>query len=144
MLPFCGYNMGDYFAHWLSVGAMTDPAKLPRIYHVNWFRKNAAGWFAWPGYGENSRVLKWICQRLSGQAAAVSTPIGNLPADGALDTTGLQLSQADREVLLSVDPAIWLQEADLIAKHLAGFGPRLPEQLWEEHDALLERLKADR
>ena len=74
----------------------------------------------------------------------MSTPIGNLPADGALDTTGLQLSQADREVLLSVDPAIWLQEADLIAKHLAGFGPRLPEQLWEEHDALLERLKADR
>ncbi|MGN6272089.1 MAG: phosphoenolpyruvate carboxykinase (GTP) [Protaetiibacter sp.] len=144
MLPFCGYNMGDYFAHWLSVGAMTDPAKLPRIYHVNWFRKNAAGRFAWPGYGENSRVLKWICQRLSGQAAAVPTPIGNLPADGALDTTGLQISQADREVLLSVDPATWQQEADLIAEHLAGFGPRLPEQLWEEHDALLERLKAAR
>ena len=70
MLPFCGYHMGDYFAHWLSVGAMTDPAKLPRIYHVNWFRKNKARRFAWPGYGENSRVLKWICQRLSGQAAA--------------------------------------------------------------------------
>ena len=144
MLPFCGYHMGDYFAHWLSVGAMTDPARLPRIYHVNWFRKNAAGRFAWPGYGENSRVLKWICQRLSGQAAAVSTPIGNLPADGALDTTGLQLSQADREVLLSVDPATWQQEADLIAEHLAGFGRRLPEQLWEEHDALLEWLKAAR
>jgi phosphoenolpyruvate carboxykinase (GTP) len=144
MLPFCGYNMGDYFAHWLAVEAMTDPAKLPRIYHVNWFRKNPAGRFAWPGYGENSRVLKWICQRLSGQAAAVSTPIGNLPADDALDTTGLQLSQADREVLLSVDPATWQQEADLISEHLAGFGPRLPAQLWKEHDALLERLKAAR
>ena len=86
----------------------------------------------------------WICQRLSGQAAAVSTPIGKLPADGALDTTGLQISQADWEVLLSVDPATWQQEADLIAEHLAGFGPRLPDQLWEEHDALLERLKAAR
>jgi phosphoenolpyruvate carboxykinase (GTP) len=144
MLPFCGYHMGDYFAHWLSVGAMTDPAKLPRIYHVNWFRKNAAGRFTWPGYGENSRVLKWICQRLSGQAAAVPTPIGNLPADGALDTSGLQISEADLEVLLSVDPAAWLQEADLIGEHLATFGRRLPEQLWEEHDELLERLKAAR
>jgi phosphoenolpyruvate carboxykinase (GTP) len=144
MLPFCGYNMGDYFAHWLSVSAMTDPVKLPRIYHVNWFRKNAAGRFAWPGYGENSRVLKWICQRLSGQAAAVPTPIGNLPADGALDTGGLQISQADLDVLLSVDPATWQQEADLIGEHLATFGGRLPGQLWEEHDALRERLKAAR
>jgi phosphoenolpyruvate carboxykinase (GTP) len=144
MLPFCGYHMGDYFAHWLSVGAMTDPAKLPRIYHVNWFRKNAAGEFAWPGYGENSRVLKWICQRLSGLAAAVPTPIGNLPADGALDTSGLEISEADLDVLLSVDPAIWRQEADLIGEHLATFGRRLPEQLWEEHDALVERLKAAR
>ena len=144
MLPFCGYNMGDYFAHWLSVGAMTHPAKLPRIYHVNWFRKNTAGRFAWPGYGENSRVLKWICQRLSGQGAAVPTPIGNLPAGGALDTRGLQISEADLDVLLSVDPAAWLQEAGLIGEHLATFGRRLPEQLWEEHDALLERLKAAR
>jgi phosphoenolpyruvate carboxykinase (GTP) len=144
MLPFCGYHMGDYFAHWLSVGARTHPANLPRIYHVNWFRKNAAGRFAWPGYGENSRVLKWICQRLSGQAAAVPTPIGNLPADGALDTSGLQISEADLDVLLSVDPAAWQQEAELIGEHLATFGRRLPAQLWEEHDELLERLKAAR
>jgi phosphoenolpyruvate carboxykinase (GTP) len=144
MLPFCGYNMGDYFAHWLSVGTMTSPAKLPRIYHVNWFRKNPAGRFAWPGYGDNSRVLKWICQRLSGQAAAVATPIGNLPAQGALDTAGLAVSEADLELLLSVDPATWLQEAGLIAGHLAAFGGRLPAQLREEHDALLERLKAAR
>ena len=144
MLPFCGYNMGDYFSHWLSVEAMTDPARLPRIYHVNWFRKNPAGRFAWPGYGDNSRVLKWICQRLSGQAAAVPTVIGNLPAKDALDTSGLDISQADLELLLSVDPGIWQQEAGLIADHLATFGQRLPEQLWEEHDALLQRLKAAR
>ncbi len=144
MLPFCGYNMGDYFAHWLSVGAMTEPAKLPRIYHVNWFRKNAAGRFAWPGYGDNSRVLKWICQRLSGQAAAVPTAIGNLPAAGALDTGGLEISDSDLELLMSVDPGTWQQEAGLIGEHLATFGQRLPEQLWEEHDALLERLKTTR
>ncbi len=140
MLPFCGYNMGDYFAHWLAVGA-ADPAKLPRIYHVNWFRKNPAGRFAWPGYGDNSRVLKWICQRLSGQAKAVPTAIGNLPAKDALDTGGLAISEADLELLLSVDIGTWQQEAALIGEHLAGFGRRLPVQLWEEHDALLERLK---
>ena len=144
MLPFCGYNMGDYFAHWLSIEAMTSPAKLPRIYHVNWFRKNAAGRFAWPGYGENSRVLKWICQRLSGQAEAVSTPIGNLPAEGALDTSGLAVSEDDLRLLLSVDPGTWQDEAALIGDHLAGFGRRLPEQLREEHEALLERLKSAR
>ena len=122
MLPFCGYNMGDYFAHWLSVGAMTDPARLPRIYHVNWFRKNPAGQFAWPGYGDNSRVLKWICQRLSGQAAAVPTPIGSLPAAGALDTSGLAVSDDDLRLLLSVDPGTWQDEAGLIGEHLATFG----------------------
>jgi phosphoenolpyruvate carboxykinase (GTP) len=144
MLPFCGYNMGDYFAHWLAVGAAADPAKLPRIYHVNWFRKNPAGQFAWPGYGDNSRVLKWICQRLSGQAGAVPTPIGALPAPAALDTSGLTISDTDLELLLSVDTGTWLQEAGLIGEHLATFGQRLPVQLWEEHDALLERLKAAR
>ncbi len=142
MLPFCGYNMGDYFAHWLAIGAMTDPAKLPRIYHVNWFRKNPRGRFAWPGYGENSRVLKWIAQRLSGQAGAVATPIGNLPAKGALDTEGLAVSEHDLQVLLSVDPGTWHEEATLIREHLATFGGHLPAQLWEEHDRLLKRLNA--
>jgi phosphoenolpyruvate carboxykinase (GTP) len=142
MLPFCGYNMGDYFAHWLAIGAMTDPARLPRIYHVNWFRKTPAGRFAWPGYGDNSRVLKWICQRLSGQAEAVPTPIGGLPAPAALDTSGLAVSEADLELLLSVDTGTWQQEAALISEHLATFGQRLPEQLREEHDALLKRLSA--
>jgi len=140
MLPFCGYNMGDYFAHWLAIGAMTDPAKLPRIYHVNWFRKAPGGRFAWPGYGENSRVLKWIAQRLSGQAGAVATPIGSLPAKGALDTEGLAVSTSDLEVLLSVDPGTWREEAALIGEYLTTFGRHLPGQLWEEHHALLERL----
>jgi phosphoenolpyruvate carboxykinase (GTP) len=142
MLPFCGYNMGDYFAHWLAVGAAANPARLPRIYHVNWFRKNPAGRFAWPGYGDNSRVLKWICQRLSGQAEAVPTPIGSLPAPAALDTSGLAVSEDDLRLLLSVDPGTWQDEATLIGEHLAGFGRRLPSQLQDEHDNLLKRLSA--
>ena len=144
MLPFCGYNMGDYFAHWLAVGATAGPAKLPRIYYVNWFRKDAGGRFAWPGYGENSRVLKWIAQRLSGQAGAVATPIGNLPAAGALDTEGLAVSTSDLEVLLSVDRGTWREEAALIGEYFSTFGRHLPKQLWEEHSALLERLDAAR
>jgi phosphoenolpyruvate carboxykinase (GTP) len=144
MLPFCGYNMGGYFAHWLAVGAMTSAAKLPRIYHVNWFRKDTGGRFAWPGYGENIRVLKWIAQRLSGQAGAVDTPLGRLPADGALDTTGLAVSDSDLDVLMSVDPGIWRDEAALIGEHLAIFGRHLPAQLRDEHAALLERLDATR
>ena len=144
MLPFCGYNMGDYFAHWLAVGARADTAKLPRIYFVNWFRKDAGGRFAWPGYGENSRVLKWIIQRLSGQAGAVATPIGNLPAAGTLDTEGLAVSAGDLAVLLSVDPGTWREEAALIGEYFTTFGRHLPKQLWEEHSALLERLDAAR
>jgi phosphoenolpyruvate carboxykinase (GTP) len=144
MLPFCGYNMGDYFAHWLAVGAKASPAKLPRIYQVNWFRKDTGGRFAWPGYGENSRVLKWIAQRLSGQAEAVATPIGYLPAPGALDTGGLPVSDRDLQVLLSVDAATWREEAALIGEYLTIFGRHLPAQLWAEHDALRERLDAGR
>ncbi len=144
MLPFCGYNMGDYFAHWLAIGAKASPAKLPRIYHVNWFRKNAAGGFAWPGYGENIRVLKWIAQRLSGQAGAVATPIGSLPAGGSLDTGGLAVSDRDLEVLLSVDAGTWREEAALIGEYFTTFGRHLPAQLRAEHDALRERLDAAR
>jgi len=142
MLPFCGYNMGDYFAHWLAIGAMTSPVKLPRIYHVNWFRKDAAGRFAWPGYGENVRVLKWIAQRLSGQAGAVDTPIGRLPAEGSLDTEGLTVSESDLGLVLSVDPGNWRGEAALIGEYFTTFGSHLPKQLWAELDALLERLDA--
>ena len=142
MLPFCGYNMGDYFAHWLKVGGMTKPELLPRIYYVNWFRKDAAGKFAWPGYGENGRVLKWITERLSGDAGAVAGPIGLLPAPGALDVDGLQVSDADLELLLSVDAQTWQEEAALTHEYFTTFGSHFPEQLWEEHEALLERLKA--
>ena len=142
MLPFCGYNMGDYFGHWLALGAKADPAKLPRIYFVNWFRKDERGKFVWPGYGDNSRVLKWIVERLEGQAEAVETPIGRLPAQGALDVGGLSLNPEQLELLLSVDPSIWRQEAALIPPFYEKFGDRLPEALWAEYHALVSRLQA--
>ncbi|MEV5556150.1 phosphoenolpyruvate carboxykinase (GTP) [Nonomuraea wenchangensis] len=137
MLPFCGYNMGDYFAHWLSIGRR-EGAVLPRIYYVNWFRKDADGSYIWPGYGENSRVLKWIVDRLNGEADAVSTPIGLLPAE--LDTEGLDLSEDDLRTLLSVDREIWREEAALIPAHFEKFGDHLPKELWKEYNALLDRL----
>ncbi|GII77804.1 phosphoenolpyruvate carboxykinase [GTP] [Sphaerisporangium rufum] len=140
MLPFCGYNMGDYFAHWLKVGAAADPGRLPRIYYVNWFRKDAAGRFLWPGFGENSRVLKWIVDRLNGAAPAVETPIGLLPPKEALDTEGLDIAPADLDTLLSVDTEVWRQEASLIPEHLETFGDHLPAELWDEYHALVKRL----
>ncbi|MDF2900404.1 MAG: phosphoenolpyruvate carboxykinase [Phenylobacterium sp.] len=140
MLPFCGYNMGDYFGHWLKVGAQADASKLPRIYFVNWFRKGADGKFLWPGYGDNSRVLKWIVQRLEGEAEAVDTPIGRLPVKEALDLTGLSISDAALETLLSVDPEIWAEEAALIPDAYAKFGDRLPAELWSQYEALVQRL----
>jgi len=143
MLPFCGYNMGDYFAHWLAMGANAkDPAKLPRIYFVNWFRKNERGKFVWPGYGENARVLKWIVDRLEGRAEAQDTPIGRLPAPGSLDVSGLDLSPADLDLLLSVDADIWRQEADLVPAFYERFGEHMPAALWAELDALVARLGA--
>lgn len=140
MLPFCGYNMGDYFAHWLTVGKAHDPAKLPTIYYVNWFRKDAEGHFVWPGFGENSRVLKWIVDRLNGTAEGVTTPIGVLPAPGALDTDGLGLSPADLDLLLTVDPEVWREEAGLIPGHLETFGEHTPPELWAEYRSLVTRL----
>jgi len=140
MLPFCGYNMGDYFAHWLSVGRATDAEKLPRIYYVNWFRKDASGKWLWPGYGENSRVLKWIVDRLDGNAEGVDTPIGVVPTPDALDTSGLDIPAEDLEVLLSVDRETWKQEAALIPAHFESFGDHLPKELWAEYETLLARL----
>jgi phosphoenolpyruvate carboxykinase (GTP) len=142
MLPFCGYNMGDYFGHWLKMGAQADAAKLPRIYFVNWFRKDERGKFVWPGYGENSRVLKWIVERLEGKAEAVDTPIGRLPAKASLDVEGLGLSAEQLDLLLSVDAEIWRKEAALIPPFYEKFGERLPKALWAEYQALLERLEA--
>jgi phosphoenolpyruvate carboxykinase (GTP) len=141
MLPFCGYNMGDYFGHWLKIGGLTDPEKLPRIYAVNWFRKDGNGRFAWPGFGENSRVLKWITERLSGDAGAQPTPIGHLPTPESLDTDGLTVTDADLALLLSVDTGTWQDEADHTREYFSTFGSHLPESLWDEHDRLLERLK---
>ena len=141
MLPFCGYNMGDYFGHWLRLGGTApDPARLPRLYSVNWFRKDAAGRFAWPGFGENIRVLKWIIQRLDGEAEAVQTPIGRLPAPGALDLDGLEISEADLDLLLTVDRQAWKLEADQIPEFFRGFGDHLPERLWDLHQELIDRL----
>jgi phosphoenolpyruvate carboxykinase (GTP) len=140
MLPFCGYNMGDYFAHWLDIGAKADPAKLPRLFYVNWFRKDASGRFVWPGFGENIRVLKWITERLTGDAAAVQTAIGNLPAAGSLDLDGLDLSAADEELLLTVDAQAWKLEADQIPDFFRTFGAQLPARLWELQQDLVDRL----
>ncbi|WP_199484881.1 phosphoenolpyruvate carboxykinase (GTP) [Actinomadura craniellae] len=140
MLPFCGYNMGDYFGHWLKIGRSTDAEKLPRIYYVNWFRKDADGRFIWPGFGENSRVLKWIVERLNGRADAAKTPIGHVPTREALDTEGLEIDAADLDTLLTVDTEIWKQEAALVPGHFETFGDHLPRELWDEHKALVNRL----
>ncbi len=141
MLPFCGYHMGDYFAHWLKFGA-TSGAKLPGIYYVNWFRKSAEGKFLWPGYGENSRVLKWIFERVTGTGQAVETPIGRLPAPGALDLSGLTVPEAALSELLRVDVDGWLAEVPLMKQHFEKFGARLPSGLREELGALEQRLQA--
>jgi phosphoenolpyruvate carboxykinase (GTP) len=141
MLPFCGYHMGDYFAHWLKVGA-TAGAKLPKIFYVNWFRKSADGRWLWPGFGENARVLRWIFERCTGTGKAVSSPIGWLPTPDAIDVSGLDVSRADVEELLHVDKDKWLAEIPAIREHFAKFGARLPKGVTDELDALEKRLKA--
>jgi phosphoenolpyruvate carboxykinase (GTP) len=141
MLPFCGYNMADYFAHWLEVGAAGDPAKLPKIFYVNWFRKNADGKWLWPGYGENSRVLEWVFERVSGGGDAIETPIGHIPAPGAIDIEGTDVSKEDLEELLRVDRDEWRAEVPLIREHFAKFGDRLPPELLTAVDDLEQRLR---
>jgi phosphoenolpyruvate carboxykinase (GTP) len=140
MLPFCGYHMGDYFAHYLKIGEH-EGAKLPRIYYVNWFRTDEDGKFLWPGYGENSRVLKWVFERCEGTAHAVGTAIGMLPHPADLDTEGLNIREEDLWTLLSVDIEGWLAEIPLIREHFAKFGARLPEGLNRELDDLDHRLR---
>jgi phosphoenolpyruvate carboxykinase (GTP) len=140
MLPFCGYHMGDYFAHWLRVGAGADPDKLPKIFYVNWFRRNSDGEWLWPGYGENSRVLEWVFERVAGRAEAVETPIGWVPAAGAIDIEGLDLSKEDMEELLRVDAEEWRAEVPLIRKHFEQFGEHLPSALGAAVDDLERRL----
>jgi phosphoenolpyruvate carboxykinase (GTP) len=139
MLPFCGYHMGDYFAHWLRIGEKSG-ADLPRIYYVNWFRKGTDGKFLWPGYGENSRVLKWIFERCDGTAEAVDTPIGRLPKPDSLDTSSLDIPAAHVQELLSVDAGLWREEIPSIREHLAKFGEELPAALRDELEQLEQRL----
>ena len=141
MLPFCGYNMGDYFSHWLEMGAKTEANKLPRIFYVNWFRKDTDGGWLWPGFGENSRVLKWIVDRISGKGEAVETPIGYLPATDAIDTSGLDVSEQQMEELLHVDTDEWLNEIQSIREHYERFEDTLPKALSDELDALENRLR---
>jgi phosphoenolpyruvate carboxykinase (GTP) len=140
MLPFCGYNMADYFAHWLRIGASTDADKLPKIFYVNWFRKDADGRWLWPGYGENSRVLEWVFDRASGRGEAVETPIGWVPAPGAIDIEGVDVSKEDMEELLRVDHDEWFAEVPLIREHYAQFEGRIPDELTRTVDTLEQRL----
>ena len=140
MLPFCGYAIGDYFAHWLKIGAR-EGAKLPKIYLVNWFRKSAAGKFLWPGFGDNARVLKWIFERCGGEGAAQDTAIGRIPAEGALDLSGLSLDASQFAELMSVDSETWTREAAANRTDLAKLGT-VPAALWDEQAALEQRLGA--
>jgi phosphoenolpyruvate carboxykinase (GTP) len=146
MLPFCGYHMGDYFGHWLKIGAQGDGKKLPRIFFVNWFRKSEEGRFLWPGYGENARVLKWIFERcdmpVTDEKTAAKTAIGYVPKADAIDRTNLPLSEKDLEAVLKVDVPGWLAELPSIREHFAKFGDRLPQGLTQELASLEQRLKA--
>jgi phosphoenolpyruvate carboxykinase (GTP) len=139
MLPFCGYNMADYWAHWLAIGRRTGAAP-PAIFHVNWFRQNAEGKFIWPGFGENMRVLRWIVDRCKGSGKAVDSPIGQLPAPGAIDTNGLDVDAATMTELLSVSRDDWRAEADGIGEFFAKFGSRLPAEMERQRQALVKRL----
>jgi phosphoenolpyruvate carboxykinase (GTP) len=140
MLPFCGYNMGDYFAHWLKIGERAG-AKLPKIFFVNWFRQDENGKFMWPGYGENSRVLKWVFERCAGKANAVETPIGRLPKAEDLDTRGMDISPATISKLLTVDVEGWRKEIPNMREYFTMFGDRLPAGILKQVDQLEERLK---
>ncbi len=142
MIPFCGYHMGDYFAHWIKIGTRTAAENLPKIFYVNWFRKNAQRKWLWPGYGENVRVLKWIFDRCDGKAPALETPIGYMPAPDNIDISGLEgkVSPADLQELLTVDKQAWLKEVELIKEHYAVFGNRLPKELQAQLAALEKRL----
>jgi len=141
MLPFCGYNMADYWGHWLTIGGFTSADKLPRLFSVNWFRKDAEGRYIWPGFGENARVLDWIVRRLEGQAGATDTAIGRIPAAGELDFDGLDVSEADQAALFDIDSQSWLAEADLTEEYFTKFADRVPPAMVEQLQALRTRLQ---
>lgn len=142
MLPFCGYNYADYFAHWLSMEAKTDPGKLPKIFFVNWFQRDEDGRYLWPGFGENSRVLKWVFERVNGTAESIDTPIGKLPTKSGLDTDGLEIDDADLDTLLSVDIDGWKAAIPQIREHFAVYGDKLPDSLGAAVDTLEANLNA--
>lgn len=141
MLPFIGYNVCDYLQHWLHIGEKADEEKLPKIFYVNWFRKDENGKFLWPGFGENSRVIKWVIERVSGSGKAETTPIGYMPAPDAIDTTGLNISEEDLLKLLKVDKVQWQKEVDSIKEYYTNFGENLPEDMKEQLAALEKRIK---
>ena len=140
MLPFCGYNMADYWSHWLKIGQFTDASKLPRIYQVNWFRKDADGRYIWPGFGENARVLEWIVRRLTGEGQAVESPVGALPAEGEIDISELDLTAEQFAELFAITPDSWLAECDMTQEYYAMFGDKVPTELNAQLAALRERL----
>lgn len=140
MLPFCGYNMGDYFKHWFEMGEKLGE-KAPKIFYVNWFRKTEDGKWLWPGFGDNSRVLKWMCEQIDGKGNSVETPIGHMPTEGALDLTGLDIAEADMKTLLSIDKGEWAAELPEIEEFMNKFGDRLPAQMTEQLNRMKERLK---
>jgi phosphoenolpyruvate carboxykinase (GTP) len=138
MLPFCGYNMADYFGHWLEMGKrLTNP---PKIFRVNWFRQDENGHFMWPGFGDNLRVLKWVIDRCHGTGSAVETPIGFVPGKDGIDTTGLDISRETMEELTYVDKENWYEELESQTTWFQQFGYQLPLGIWEEHEALADRL----
>jgi phosphoenolpyruvate carboxykinase (GTP) len=139
MIPFCGYNMGDYFRHWLEMGSRLENA--PKIFHVNWFRRDRSGKLLWPGYGENVRVLKWMLDRIEERADATETPIGDVPAPGSLDLDGLAIPRESLDELLRVDPGDWTEEVAATGKFFEKFGNRLPDEIRTEHKALADRLQ---
>ncbi len=141
MLPFCGYNISDYLQHWLDIGTKTDAGKLPKIFYVNWFRKDANGKWLWPGFGENSRVLKWIVERTAGEGKAKKTPIGYMPTEDVIDVNGLNVNKEDMEELLKVNNDEWLREVASIKEYYAKFGDRLPAEMKKQLAALEERLQ---
>jgi phosphoenolpyruvate carboxykinase (GTP) len=142
MLPFCGYNMADYWTHWLKIGQFTSADKLPRVYQVNWFRKDRDGRYIWPGFGDNSRVLDWVIRRVAGEADAVETPIGRIPAEGELDLEGVDISDEQLAELFAVNAESWLAEADLTEEYYGKFGDRVPQALRDQLQALRSRLQS--
>lgn len=142
MLPFCGYHMGDYFQHWLNIGQATEAQNLPKIYYVNWFRKDDQGEWLWPGFGENIRVLKWVFDRIEGNADAEKTPIGNLPQINSLDRSGLSISDAQMKKLLNVDAKAYLEEVKELEEYFSLFKEKLPQGISQELNLLKQRLSS--